>query len=177
MAGRPGGVDDAWRWPGRAPWLPISQPLLSAPRRAAIATRSNSMPERVRAMPWRCNLPRRQRCSVISRARRASISGSQPPFSATAPGSWSGPTTRYGALRDYPIACTFGVYPLRQYLITFPGRPQALGIAWNSRPKEHGAQRWFSLYPSRQLEPGDPLHWTGRDQTWNYQSDRRKRKL
>jgi predicted CXXCH cytochrome family protein len=75
-----------------------------------------------------------------------------------------------GALHDYPIAYTFGVYPLQQYLIGFPGgRLQALGIAWDSRPKEQGGQRWFELYPGQQLKPGDPLHWTGRDQTWNYQ--------
>jgi len=75
-----------------------------------------------------------------------------------------------GALHDYPIAYTFGVYPLQQYLIGFPGgRLQALGIAWDSRSKEQGGQRWFELYPGQQLKPGDPLHWTGRDQTWNYQ--------
>jgi predicted CXXCH cytochrome family protein len=75
-----------------------------------------------------------------------------------------------GALRDYEIAYTFGVYPLQQYLIAFPGgRYQALGIAWDSRPKGQGGQRWFQLYPGQQLKPHDPLHWTGRDQTWNYQ--------
>jgi hypothetical protein len=75
-----------------------------------------------------------------------------------------------GALQEYPIAYTFGVYPLQQYLIAFPGgRLQALGVAWDSRPKEQGGQRWFHLYPSQQLKPGNTLHWTGRDQTWNYQ--------
>src|SRR6516165_4770363 len=48
-----------------------------------------------------------------------------------------------GALRGYPIAYTFGVYPLQQYLITFPGRLQALGIAWDSRPKEQAASAGF----------------------------------
>ncbi|MBV8119270.1 MAG: tetratricopeptide repeat protein [Alphaproteobacteria bacterium] len=75
-----------------------------------------------------------------------------------------------GALHDNPIAYTFGIYPLQQYLIPFPGgRLQALGIAWDSRPKDQGGQRWFHLYPSQQFKPGDPLHWTARDQTWNYQ--------
>jgi predicted CXXCH cytochrome family protein len=75
-----------------------------------------------------------------------------------------------GALHDYDIPYTFGVYPLQQYLIPFPGgRLQALGIAWDSRSKEQGGQRWFPLYPEQKLKPGDPLHWTGRDQTWNYQ--------
>ena len=75
-----------------------------------------------------------------------------------------------GALHEYEIAYTFGVYPLQQYLIALPGgRLQALAIAWDSRPKDQGGQRWFHLYPNLKLKPGDPLHWTGRDQTWNYQ--------
>jgi predicted CXXCH cytochrome family protein len=75
-----------------------------------------------------------------------------------------------GALHDYPVAYTFGVDPLQQYLIVFPGgRLQALGVAWDTRPKGQGGQRWFHLYPGQQLKPGDPLHWTGRDQIWNYQ--------
>src|SRR5215472_8117022 len=75
-----------------------------------------------------------------------------------------------GALHEYPIAYTFGVYPLQQYLIAMPGgRLQALGAAWDSRPKDQGGQRWFHLYPDRKLPAGDRLHWTGRDQTWNYQ--------
>ena len=48
-----------------------------------------------------------------------------------------------GALHDYEIDYAFGIYPLQQYLIAFPGgRYQALGIAWDSRPKEQGATRW-----------------------------------
>jgi Flp pilus assembly protein TadD len=75
-----------------------------------------------------------------------------------------------GTLHDYEIAYTFGVYPLQQYLIAMPGgRLQAFGIAWDSRPKDQGGQRWFHLYPDQTLTAGDRLHWTGRDQTWNYQ--------
>src|SRR4051812_47960095 len=74
-----------------------------------------------------------------------------------------------GAVHEYEIAYTFGVYPLQQYLIALPGgRLQALGIAWDSRPKEQGGQRWFHLYIDQKLSAGDRLHWTGRDQTWNY---------
>ena len=74
-----------------------------------------------------------------------------------------------GTLHDYEVAYTFGVYPLQQYLIAMPGgRYQALGVAWDSRPKDQGGQRWFHLYPDRKLAAGDRLHWTGRDQTWNY---------
>lgn len=75
-----------------------------------------------------------------------------------------------GALHQYSIAYTFGVYPLQQYLIALPGgRLQGLGIAWDSRPKGQGGQRWFHLYAGQRLKAGDPLHWTGRDQIWNYQ--------
>jgi tetratricopeptide (TPR) repeat protein len=75
-----------------------------------------------------------------------------------------------GALHDYEIAYTFGIDPLQQYLIGFPdGRYQMLGLAWDTRPKDQGGQRWFHLYPDEKLQPGSLLHWTGRDQTWNYQ--------
>jgi tetratricopeptide (TPR) repeat protein len=75
-----------------------------------------------------------------------------------------------GNAADFEIAYTFGVYPLQQYLIAFPGgRYQMLGIAWDSRPRAQGGQRWFHLYPTRRVAPGDPLHWTAIDQTWNYQ--------
>ena len=74
-----------------------------------------------------------------------------------------------GSLQDFEIAYTFGVYPLQQYLIGFPdGRYQALGLAWDSRPKEQGGQRWFHLYPDQNLTHRDPLHWTGLQQNWNY---------
>ena len=76
-----------------------------------------------------------------------------------------------GKPASYSIAYTFGWTPLQQYLIRFPGgRLQALGIAWDSRPVEEGGQRWFHLYPDEaDYGPDNPLHWTNRDQTWNYQ--------
>ncbi|XXF79301.1 tetratricopeptide repeat protein [Myxococcaceae bacterium GXIMD 01537] len=74
-----------------------------------------------------------------------------------------------GGLQDFEVAYTFGVYPLQQYLIGFPdGRYQALGIAWDSRPRDEGGQRWFHLYPEQHLSHEDPLHWTGAQQNWNY---------
>jgi tetratricopeptide (TPR) repeat protein len=74
-----------------------------------------------------------------------------------------------GALRDYEIKYTFGVYPLQQYLIAMPGgRLQALGIAWDSRPRDRGGQHWFFLYPGQRIPFSNPLHWTNIDQTWNY---------
>ena len=74
-----------------------------------------------------------------------------------------------GALRDYEVAYTFGVWPLQQYLIPFPdGRLQALSIAWDTRPRALGGQRWFHLYPGEQVTHRDPLHWTGLSQNWNH---------
>ncbi len=67
-----------------------------------------------------------------------------------------------GKLADYEIRYTFGVYPLQQYLIEFPGgRLQAFSIAWDTRPKGQGGQRWFHLYPNEHITHEDPLHWTG----------------
>jgi tetratricopeptide (TPR) repeat protein len=77
-----------------------------------------------------------------------------------------GPT---GRLEDFEIAYTFGVRPLQQYLVALPGgRYQALNLAWDTRPRTAGGQRWLDLYASERPRPGDPLHWTGRDQTWNH---------
>jgi len=74
-----------------------------------------------------------------------------------------------GKLHDYELKYTFGVYPLQQYLIEFPGgRLQALGIAWDSRPASEEGQRWFHLYPNEKITHDDTLHWTGPDQNWNY---------
>ena len=73
-----------------------------------------------------------------------------------------------GKLTDYPITYTFGVKPLQQYLIAFPGgRYQALSIAWDSRPKAEGGQHWFHLYSKEKMDHTDQLHWTKRYQNWN----------
>lgn len=73
-----------------------------------------------------------------------------------------------GKLNDYVIKYTFGVTPLQQYLIEFPGgRLQALGIAWDSRPQAAGGQRWFHIYDNEKIDHTDQLHWTGRYQNWN----------
>jgi predicted CXXCH cytochrome family protein len=74
-----------------------------------------------------------------------------------------------GTLREFPIKYTFGVAPLQQYLIEMPdGRIQALTIAWDSRPRRDGGQRWFHLYPNERIGHADELHWTGRLMNWNF---------
>ncbi len=74
-----------------------------------------------------------------------------------------------GKLQDFDLPYTFGVSPLQQYLIPLSnGRLQAFTVAWDSRSKEQAGQRWFDLYPGQKIMPSDPLHWTGRNLTWNY---------
>jgi len=74
-----------------------------------------------------------------------------------------------GTLNTYQIKYTFGIDPLQQYLIEFSdGRLQALSIAWDSRPKQQGGQRWFHLYPNEVIKHDDILHWTKLNQNWNY---------
>jgi Flp pilus assembly protein TadD len=75
-----------------------------------------------------------------------------------------------GRLAEYPVAWTFGFFPLQQYLVEMPGgRLQALSLAWDGRPREEGGQRWFHLYPGEHVDHGDVLHWTKPSQNWNSQ--------
>ncbi|WP_027184620.1 tetratricopeptide repeat protein [Desulfovibrio inopinatus] len=68
-----------------------------------------------------------------------------------------------GKLGEFEITYTFGVYPLQQYLVPFPGgRLQCLNIAWNVDKKQ-----WYRLPPYTVLNPSDWLHWTNKGQTWN----------
>ena len=75
-----------------------------------------------------------------------------------------------GKLADFAIKYTFGVWPLQQYLIEFPGgRYQTLGIAWDARAHSEGGQRWFHVYPNETTDFRDRLHWAGPYQNWNLQ--------
>ena len=74
-----------------------------------------------------------------------------------------------GEQQDYRVAYTFGVYPLQQYLVEFPGgRLQSLPFSWDTRASVDGGQRWFHLYGDEYIGPDDELHWTGRNQNWNF---------
>ncbi len=74
-----------------------------------------------------------------------------------------------GKLADFEVKYTYGVAPLQQYLVEFPdGRIQALSIAWDTRPKPQGGQRWYHLYPKERITHTDPLHWTRAAQNWNF---------
>jgi len=66
-------------------------------------------------------------------------------------------------MHDYEVLYTFGVDPLQQYLVGFPGgRFQTLSAAWDAR-----ARRWFYVNPGPDVPPGDWLHWTRGGQNWN----------
>ena len=74
-----------------------------------------------------------------------------------------------GARHDYAVRYTFGFDPLQQYLIEAPrGRYQALGVAWDARPRSAGGQRWFHLQPRHGADRRDVLHWTQPAGTWNF---------
>lgn len=78
-----------------------------------------------------------------------------------------GPDGVHGA---FEVTHTFGVFPLRQYLVPFAGgRLQPLPWAWDMRPVNDGGQRWYHLYPDVDVTHRDPLHWTGHIQNWNRQ--------
>jgi tetratricopeptide (TPR) repeat protein len=74
-----------------------------------------------------------------------------------------------GELQEFTVKYTFGITPLQQYLVELPdGHVQALPIAWDARSSDEGGQRWYHLYPDEFIAHDDALHWTGRDQNWNY---------
>ncbi len=74
-----------------------------------------------------------------------------------------------GDLVNYEVSYVFGVRPLQQYLIEFPGgRYQCLPLCWDTRPVEDGGQRWFHIYQDEPIPAGDVLHWTRVTQNWNY---------
>jgi len=68
-----------------------------------------------------------------------------------------------GEMAEFEVQYTFGVEPLQQYLVPFPGgRLQALSTAWDVERK-----RWFFLYPDTDIAADDWLHWTRNGQNWN----------
>ena len=74
-----------------------------------------------------------------------------------------------GKLAEFQVTHTLGIAPLQQYLIPMPdGGMQALGIAWDARPKTQGGQHWFDLLAGQSIKAGDELHWTGRQHNWNF---------
>ena len=82
---------------------------------------------------------------------------------------WVTTDNEAGDLAEFEVKYTFGVEPLQQYLIEFSGgRLQTLPLAWDDRDETDGGQRWFHIYGNEAISHDDPLHWTGREQNWNY---------
>jgi tetratricopeptide (TPR) repeat protein len=74
-----------------------------------------------------------------------------------------------GEMNEYEIKYVFGIRPLQQYLVEFPGgRYQMLPICWDTRPAENGGQKWFHIYNEERVSPNDILFWTRITQNWNY---------
>ena len=74
-----------------------------------------------------------------------------------------------GKPADFEVRYTYGLYPLQQYLVTFPGgRLQPLPYAWDARAPSEGGARWFSLDPDPPPLPSEETHWAGRYVTWNH---------
>jgi len=68
-----------------------------------------------------------------------------------------------GKMGEFERKYTFGVDPLQQYLVPFPGgRLQCLPLAWDAKEK-----KWYHLYPDEPIDPGDWLYWTNAGQNWN----------
>ena len=106
---------------------------------------------------------------AISTTRALTITMYARAFSARTGNFLSKPMGPTAISPTFQVKYTFGVDPLQQYLIEFPdGRVQALSIAWDTRPKDKGGQRWIHLYPNEQIKHDDILHWTKLNQNWNF---------
>jgi len=74
-----------------------------------------------------------------------------------------------GKFEDFEIKYVFGIRPLQQYLVEFPGgRFQMLPFCWDTRSIKEGGQRWFHIYDKERIPPDDILFWTRITQNWNY---------
>ena len=74
-----------------------------------------------------------------------------------------------GDVEEFQISYTFGIYPLQQYMIKMPnGAVQVLDIAWDSRDKSKGGQRWYHLHPDEKVDHKSMFHWSGKNLNWNF---------
>jgi len=68
-----------------------------------------------------------------------------------------------GVQTEYKITHTFGIHPLQQYMVEFPGgRKQCLHVAWDDVKKQ-----WYHLYGDMDIKDDEWLNWTGGSQNWN----------
>lgn len=70
----------------------------------------------------------------------------------------------------YRVKFTFGFYPLQQYLLeTEAGALQVFEMAWDTRPKAEGGQRWFNLLANESSQEDNAFFWKHYFQNWNSQ--------
>ena len=68
-----------------------------------------------------------------------------------------------GEQQEFKITHTFGIAPLQQYIVEFPGgRKQCLHVAWDDVKKQ-----WYHLYGDMDIADDEWLNWTGGSQNWN----------
>ena len=73
-----------------------------------------------------------------------------------------------GPTQEYPVAYTFGFYPLQQYLLDIGnGKLQAYNVAWDSRPTSAGGQRWFQLLEDQANAANSEFNWDRHLYNWN----------
>ncbi|PKF61132.1 ammonia-forming cytochrome c nitrite reductase subunit c552 [Psychromonas sp. psych-6C06] len=67
----------------------------------------------------------------------------------------------------FRVPYVFAYYPLQQILVDIGGgRLQAYTVAWDSREKSKGGQRWYNLYEETH-ETDSPFYWKGQFNNWN----------
>ena len=75
---------------------------------------------------------------------------------------------KQGETQTFPVIYTFGFEPLQQYILdTGNGHMQAFNIAWDTRPKVAGGQRWYHLQPDEPISNQHPFFWQRHFQNWN----------
>jgi predicted CXXCH cytochrome family protein len=74
-----------------------------------------------------------------------------------------------GATKTFPVAYVAGVSPLEQYVVsTDGGKLQTLGVAWDTRAKADGGERFFHLYGAKGIAHDDSLFFTRQAQNFNH---------
>ncbi|QCZ94919.1 tetratricopeptide repeat protein [Salinimonas iocasae] len=82
-------------------------------------------------------------------------------------GYWLVTKDNKGQASREKIRYTFGYYPLQQYMVADGrGGYQFIPLAWDSRAKDEGGQRWFVLHPDQQAH--DEFHPSQMGQNWNH---------
>ncbi|MCM2678225.1 multiheme c-type cytochrome [Echinimonas agarilytica] len=81
---------------------------------------------------------------------------------------WVDTVTRSGKVEAFKVAYVFGHFPLQQYVIDIgDGHLQAHNVAWDSRSKQEGGQRWIHLQPNEKITIEHPFFWQGAYQNLN----------